>query len=96
MERDAAETLALRALAWLAGNDDLLPVFLGASGATPAELRSRAADPDFLASVVDFLRMDDAWVLGFAAACGERPEATAAALAAARAALPGGSTAHWT
>lgn len=96
MQRDDAETLALRALAWLAGNDDLLPVFMGSSGASPADLRGRAADPDFLASVIDFLRMDDAWVLGFAAACGERPEATAAALAAARAALPGGRTAHWT
>lgn len=36
---DAAETLGLKALAWLAGNDELLPVFLGATGASEADLR---------------------------------------------------------
>jgi hypothetical protein len=96
MQREAAETFALRALAWLAGNAELLPVFLGASGATSDDLRRRAAEPEFLASVLDFLRLDDAWVIGFAAASGERPEAAAATLAAARRALPGGDTAFWT
>lgn len=96
MQREAAETLALRALAWLAGNDELLRVFLGASGAMPDDLRRRAADPEFLASVLDFLRLDDAWIIGFAAASGERPESAAAAIAAARRALPGGDTDHWT
>ena len=38
---EAAETLSLRALAWLVGQEDLLPVFLGATGASEADLRAR-------------------------------------------------------
>ena len=92
MQAGDAETLALRALAWLAGNDELLPVFLGSTGAALGDLRGRAREPEFLASVLDFLLMDDAWVTGFAAAEGVRPES----LAEARAALPGGGNPHWT
>jgi len=92
VQREPAETLALRALAWLAGNDELLPVFLGTTGAALADLRGRAREPEFLASVLDFLMMDDAWVTGFAAAEGIRPES----LGDARAALPGGGNPHWT
>ncbi len=89
---DAAETLALQSLAWLLGNDDLLPVFLGASGASEQDLRTRASDPEFLGSVLDFLMMDDAWVVGFcdAASIGyDQPML-------ARAALPGGAQVNWT
>ena len=92
MQREAAETLALRALGWLVGNDEILPVFLGSTGSALADLRGRAREPEFLASVLDFLLMDDAWVTGFAAAEGIRPES----LAEARAALPGGGNPHWT
>ena len=92
MQQDAAETLALKALAWLAVNDELLPVFLGATGASLADLAARAGEAQFLGSVLDFVLQDDACVLGFAAAAGERPEA----LADARRALPGGEAVHWT
>ncbi|MBK1635872.1 DUF3572 domain-containing protein [Rhodovulum adriaticum] len=89
---DESELLALRALAWLVGNDELLPVFLGATGAGEADLRARAAEPEFLASVLDFLLMDDAWVIAFCTAEGLPGEA----LLRARAALPGGADPHWT
>lgn len=92
MTQEAAETLALQALAWLAGNDELLPVFLGATGAGLDDLRGRAADPDFLASVLDFIAMDDAWLVGFCAQAEVPPEAPMQA----RAALPGGHLPHWT
>ena len=65
LSADAAETTALQALAWLIGNEELLPVFLGATGASEADLRARAEDPAFLASVLEFLTMDDAWVMAF-------------------------------
>ncbi|HDR28914.1 DUF3572 domain-containing protein [Rhodovulum sp.] len=90
--RKSAETLALNALAWLAGQDSLLAVFLGATGATENDLRNRADDPEFLASVLDFLLMDDAWVLAFCQA----HDLPGAALMQARAALPGGADPHWT
>ncbi len=49
MQPEAAQTLALQALGWIAADDEVFPVFLTASGATLGELRARAADPDFLA-----------------------------------------------
>ena len=90
--REAAETLALKALGWLAGNEDLLPVFLGSSGASEADLRTQAADPVFLGSVLDFLMMDDAWIIAFCDAQSLPYESVMAA----RAALPGGEAVHWT
>jgi hypothetical protein len=92
MTRDEAETVALQALGWLAGSEELLPVFLGATGAGEADLRQRAADPDFLASVLDFLAMDDAWIGAFCTEAQLPPEAPMRA----RQALPGGDLPHWT
>ncbi len=84
--QDSAETLALQALSWLAGNEDLLPVFMGATGASVADMAARATEGAFLASVLDFLLMDDAWVVAFCDASGLRYEAPLQA----RAWLPGG------
>lgn len=92
MQRDAAETVGLRALAWLAGNDELLPVFLGSTGASLDDLRAGAGDAAFLGSVLDFVMMDDAWVVAFCDAAGLAYEAPMRA----RAALPGGGQMHWT
>ena len=92
MQRESAETLALQALGWIAANEELLPVFLGSSGATLDELRTRIEDPAFLVSVLDFLTLDDTWVTAFAEAVGVSPEAPLAA----RQALPGGETVSWT
>ncbi|MDE4133808.1 DUF3572 domain-containing protein [Phaeobacter sp. QD34_3] len=89
---DEAETLALRALAWLSGNDELFPVFMGATGASVDDLKSRASDPEFLGSVLDFLMMDDAWVVGFCDDAGLKYESPMQA----RMALPGGAQIHWT
>jgi hypothetical protein len=92
MQRESAEILALKALAWLAGNKELLPVFLGSTGASAADLRERAADPEFLGSVLDFLMLDDAWIIAFCESQGLPPEAPMQA----RQALPGGAQVHWT
>ncbi|HHS94498.1 MAG TPA: DUF3572 family protein [Rhodobacterales bacterium] len=92
MQRNIAETIGLQALGWLAGNDELLPVFLGATGAGEDDLRAGAQDPAFLASVLDFLTMDDAWVVAFCEAAGLDYTAPLAA----RQALPGGQVPSWT
>ena len=89
---DAAETLALQALGWLVGNDDLLPVFLWASGASEADVKANATDPAFLAAVLDFLLMDDAWIIAFCDSANVRYDK----IAQARAALPGGAQMNWT
>lgn len=90
--QEAAETLALRALTWLAGNEDLFPVFLGATGASAADIAQNAAKPEFLASVLDFLVADDAWVTAFCDAINVAYDMPMRA----RAALPGGESMNWT
>lgn len=92
MQQDRAETIAMRALAWLAANDDLMPVFLGATGATGDDLRDQAGDPAFLGSVLDFLMADDAWVIAFCDSAGLAYEVPMQA----RHCLPGGGDVHWT
>ena len=87
-----AETLALQALGWLAGDEDLLPVFLGATGAGIDDLRRGASDPAFLGAVLDFLLMNDAWITSFCDANGLAYDAVQGA----RAALPGGEQVSWT
>jgi hypothetical protein len=89
--QDRAETIALQALGWLASNDEVLPVFLGATGASLSDLSGQARNPVFLGSVLDFLLMDDAWVMAF---CDSAGLAYAAPMQA-RAALPGGEAVHW-
>lgn len=90
--QQSAEVLALQALAWLGATDDLLGVFLGSSGMSQDDLRRGATDPGVLGAVLDFLLMDDAWVVGFCDAHG----LPYAAPQQARAALPGGEQVHWT
>ena len=92
MSQESADTVALQALAWLAGNDELLPVFLGTTGASAKDLQTRVTDAEFLLSVLDFLMMDDAWVVGFCDAQGLKYETPMMA----RAALPGGEQVNWT
>ncbi|WP_417719588.1 DUF3572 domain-containing protein [Salipiger sp.] len=87
-----AELIGLQAVAWLAGNDELLPVFLGSTGASAADFRSGLSDPDFQGAVLDFLLMDDAWVRAFCEAEDLPPEAPREA----RMHLPGGGEVHWT
>ncbi len=90
--QDAAETLALQAMAWLAAEEDVLQAFLGATGASARDLAAGARDPAFLASVLDFLLSNDAWIVAF---CDSADLAYTAPLAA-RAWLPGGDATHWT
>ncbi len=84
--------IGLKAVAWLASNDELLPVFMGSTGATEDNFRAGLEDPDFQGSVLDFLMMDDAWVVAF---CDENGLAYDQ-LMMARHALPGGGQVHWT
>lgn len=92
MQQEQAEVIALQALAWLAGNDELCPTFLGASGGSVDELRDRATDPTFLGAVLEFITMDDAWVMAFCDTIGLAYELPLQA----RYALPGAQDVHWT
>lgn len=92
VSRESAETISLQVVSWLAGNDELCPVFLGASGASEADMRHGLRDPAFLGAVLDFVMMEDAWVMSCCDALG----LAYTDLMAARQALPGGGEVHWT
>lgn len=92
MNYEKAEVIGLTAITWLVGNDDLLPVFMGATGAGVDDLKDGAANPEFLGAVLDFLMMDDQWVMAFCQA-NSLPYET---LQQARMALPGGTYMNWT
>ncbi len=89
---EAAETLALNVLGWLVGNDELLPVFLGATGASEQDLRDRAGETEFLVSILGFLMLDDSWVVAFCDANAVPYDL----LGQAHAVLSGASEMHWT
>ena len=84
-ETDAAEALALRALAFLAEEPERLGRFLAMTGLGPAELRMRAADPELLGGVLDHFLGDERLLLAFADSGAIPPEEVARA----RRALPG-------
>lgn len=92
MNGSRAEEIAILALAWIAGNDEICPLFLGSSGAAPEELRTLAGDPAFLASILEFLTMDDNWIMAF---CDAHQLDYDQPLRA-RYALPGAEQIHWT
>ena len=92
MKQDYAEAVALQALGWIVGQDDLVGVFLGATGVDQSDLRTRVEDPEFLVSVLEFLTMDDEWVIGFCDSAGLSYDTPMRA----RGALPGGAQMHWT
>ncbi len=92
VKTEQAEALALGVLTWMLGDPERTGAFLGWSGADADILRTRAGEPEFLASVLDFLLLSDADVLGFCSDARRTP----AEVMAARAALPGGDVPHWT
>jgi len=91
MQNAAAETLALKALAYIAAEADRLSRFLTLTGMEPADLRRRAAEPELLAAVLDFVLSDDQISQAFASGEG----LTAETLHMARRALPGGAERAW-
>ena len=63
MDREIAETRALEVLTWVLSEDDLIQVFMGATGASQNDLRSNTLSHEFLLSILDFVLMDDRWVI---------------------------------
>lgn len=92
MRHEDAHVLAIRTLGWMASQEGLLDGFLSVSGASAEDLRTQADDPDFLTGVLDYLLMEDRWVLECAAELGVQPET----IMGARAVLGRGDLRHWT
>jgi hypothetical protein len=85
--REAAETLALQALAWIAAEPERLSGLMATTGLWPDEVSARATEPAFLGGVLDFLLGDEVQLLAFCTEMGVPPESPARL----RAALPGGA-----
>ena len=62
---ERAEILALEALAWLAGQPDVIERFLAASGLDAGDLRRAASDRGLLGAILDFLLENEHLLLEF-------------------------------
>jgi hypothetical protein len=76
---DSARSLAISALAFIGADSERLSRFLKLTGLGPDNLRTAAADPAFLGSVLEYLVADEELLVGFAADAGLKPEAVARA-----------------
>lgn len=79
--RDEAESLAIQALSFIAGDPERLGRFLAATGIGPAGLRTAAREPHFLAGVLDHIAADERLLVAFAAESATDPRAIARAVA---------------
>jgi hypothetical protein len=84
--RKAAEMLAIQALAYIAEEPERLNRFLGVTGIPLAQIRTAAAEPGFLAGVLEHMLGDESLLIAFATSDGIDP----AEVARARGALGGG------
>lgn len=74
---EAAEALALTALAHLLADPDRTARLLGLTGLAGHELATHLNDPAFLGGVLDFVLADEALLLEIAGVAGLRPERVA-------------------
>jgi len=79
MDREQAENIAISALAYIAGSEELLPRFLGISGISAPEIRQAARSPGFLAGVLQFILAHEPTLLDFCSAADLRPNMVSAA-----------------
>src|ERR1700694_3472195 len=79
LTKSGAETIAIEVLAFLANDPARFECFLALSGAGLDNLRAAAAEPLFLAAVLDHLASDEGLLLAFAAQAKQNPEEIAKA-----------------
>jgi hypothetical protein len=65
-QREAAASLAIAALGFIAAEPERLGRFLALSGIGPETIRTAAQDPGFLIGVLDHLCSDDTLLIAFA------------------------------
>ena len=92
MDKEIAETRALEVLTWVLSEDDLIKVFMGATGASQNDLRANTLSHEFLISILDFVLMDDRWVIS----CGKFLNIDPSQIQLIRMSLDGGQEVNWT
>ena len=92
MTSEDAEIYALKAANWLLSNQELLDLFMGSTGVSENTIKSDIQNTVFLVAVLDFLLLDDKWVMEACDAMKLQPEL----MQTARLFLPGGDQVNWT
>jgi Protein of unknown function (DUF3572) len=69
-----AEAIATDALAWLGEDGERLQRFLALSGLGPQNLRRAAAEPGFLAAILDYLAANEPLLIAFSDRIQRRPD----------------------
>jgi Protein of unknown function (DUF3572) len=77
---EEAETIALRALSFIAEDEDRIGAFMGETGISPDDLRDHATSTAILTAVLDYLTRDESLLLMFAANADIQPERITPAL----------------
>lgn len=73
-KRQDAEAVAIEALGFVAADPELLPRFLALTGIEAKDIRRAAAEPGFLAGVMQFILAHEPTLMKFAEASGRPPE----------------------
>ncbi len=73
LTREQAEGLAIQALTFIAGDGERLGRFLAVTGIGPAEIRTAAREPGFLAGVLEYMASDDRLIAAFVGESGLDP-----------------------
>ena len=92
MNKEIAETRALEVLTWVLSEDDLIQVFMGTTGASQDDLRSNTSYHEFLISILDFVLMDDSWVIS----CSKFMNIDPSQIRIIKMSLHGGQEVNWT
>ena len=79
---EAAESLAIQAFTFIAGDGERLGRFLAQTGIGPAQIRAAAQEPGFLAGVLAYMAGDEHLLAQFAGDTGINPADIGKALAA--------------
>lgn len=72
-QREAAESLAVQALTYLAGDPERLGRFLALTGLAPQSLRAAARESGFLAGILEHIAGNESLLTEFAADAGVDP-----------------------
>jgi len=88
--REEAESIAVKALGFVASDPELLPRFLAITGIEAHSIRKAAGEPGFLAGVLQFILAHEPTLMRFAEETGTPPASVGKALRA----LPLGDDNH--
>jgi hypothetical protein len=77
--QQAAEMLAVQALAFIAEDEGRLSSFVAATGIAPQSIRDAAREPNFLAGLLEHILTDENLLIAFAATAGIDPAEVARA-----------------